>query len=364
MGPHRAQARCRRGAESPPRSTAGRALVSLHEGLDPASPDAAEETIVGAHSSRAAPPAPPGRARRGLHRTGVPRIPGGVRTTGAWSPGDCRTDLLAPPRRPADTRTSGRPNGHRGDPAGHDGDGLPDTAEGACLPSCSVPATPRPSARSMPSTSCSSSSRWSSSSFTPRTSPRSSGGPRPARPRGRGPGHRRPRGARHLAGHPGVDTLHITGADRTHDRYGTGHDEAEASRRAGAAQAVQRGAATSPDHRGRRGGGRRLGWTTTPRTSRRCSPTTPASGTTSRVIVTPAPPSARRCWTGAATPRAAPDAPRLHPGRRGRPPSVRFIPQAEPSRPVARSPALGRRSRDSRWMPLVIRATQWRPSAA
>ena len=54
-------------------------LGSLHEGLDPAGPDAAEETIVGPYIFLRGV-----RLHRdaldGIIRTGVPRIPGGVRT--------------------------------------------------------------------------------------------------------------------------------------------------------------------------------------------------------------------------------------------------------------------------------------------
>ena len=144
-------------------------LGSLHEGLDPAGRDAAEETIVGPYIFLRGV-----RLHRdaldGIIRTGVPRIPGGVRTL----PDGRVVARVMPDRPPGPPRL---PRVHadvwmdrrvtRGDPARHHGDGVPDAAEGARVPRARRRQRDRPSARSTRSTSCSWSSRSSSSSCIP-----------------------------------------------------------------------------------------------------------------------------------------------------------------------------------------------------
>ena len=155
--------------------------------------------------------------------------------------------------------------------------------------------TCRRSGRSTRSTSSSSTARPSCSSSTRswRTSPTS---PPPRSPRSSSEGVLRivtgdaVQGA-HLARHPGVDTLHITGSDRTYDAivFGTG-PEGEARRAARRALLAKPFTAelgnltpivVVPGRWTERSS------TTTPRTSRRCSTNNAGFNcTTSRVIVT------------------------------------------------------------------------------
>ena len=134
---------------------------SLHEGLDPTGPDAAEETIVGPYIFLRGV-----RLHRdaldGIVRSGVPRIPGGVRTmpdgrvVARVMPTDL-LDRLAYLRVHADvwmdrtvtaeTLPATMATAYRTPPNG-------------ASASCWAPATHRPSARWTRSTSCSWSGRW------------------------------------------------------------------------------------------------------------------------------------------------------------------------------------------------------------
>ena len=158
--------------------------------------------------------------------------------TGASSPASCRTDLLdrlAYLRVHADVWMDRAVT--RGDPAGDDGDGLPDAAERARLPRAGrrQRIVHRPARRDPQAVRGAAGGRPQAPPGDGAPRRGAGGGPRAARPRGRASGSssattcRAPTSPRH----PGVDTLHITGADRTYDAivYGTGPEGAERRRR-------------------------------------------------------------------------------------------------------------------------------------